>query len=135
MVATWKEIAFKDDCATISAEDPHPIGTEAAAGSESDASAHDHVHVLGGGTVDGTSVELNANALRVVADGITEAKVKDDAIGSEHIEALSAALDFAGNQAQDMVVHQATIGSPPTAVVGKWMQDSATKKFYVCTAT
>jgi len=134
-MVTWKEIAFKDDCAILSTEDAHDIGTEAAAGIATDASKHDHVHVLGAGTVDGTSIELTANALNVVADGITAAKIKDDAVGSEHIEALSANLDFAGNQAQDMVVLQDTIGSPPTAVVGKWFQDSSTKKLYVCTAT
>jgi len=134
MADTWKEVAFVDDVASLSEYTAHDIGTEAAAGEAVDASRHDHVHILGSGTVDGTSIELNANALRVVADGVTEANIHDDAVGSEHIEALSANLDFAGQEAQEMVVHQATIGSPPTGVVGKWFQDSATKKLYVCTA-
>ena len=132
-MVTWKEIAFADDVASLSDSDPSAIGTEAAAGSASDASRHDHVHALGAGTVDGTTIELTLGALNVVADGIGAGQIHDDAVGSEHIEALSANLDFAGQVAQDMVVHQATIGSPPDAVVGKWFQDSSTKKFYVCT--
>ena len=132
-MVTWKEIAFKDNVAALSDTTPQDIGTEAAAGSGSTASRHDHVHVLGPGTVDGTTLELNLNKIRVVADGIGADQIANDAVGSEHIEALSANLDFAGQVAQDMVVHQATIGSPPTAVVGKWFQDSSTLKWYVCT--
>jgi hypothetical protein len=132
-MVTWKEIAFKDDVASLSDQAAHAIGTEASAGVGTDASRHDHVHILGSGTVDGTSIELTLNKLNVVADGITAAKIADDAVGSEHIEALSANLDFAGQVAQDMVVHQATIGSPPAAVLGKWFQDSSSKKWYVCT--
>lgn len=76
-MVTWKEIAFKDEVAALSSEDAHDIGIEASAGVATDASRHDHVHVLGSGTVDGTSIELTLNALNVVADGITAAKIAD----------------------------------------------------------
>ena len=134
-MVVWKEIAFADNAAILSNAHPHDIDLAAnkSAGAATDASRHDHVHVLGSGVVDGTSVELTLGALNVVADGIIAAKIADDAVGSEHIEALSAALDFAGYQAQDMVVHQDDIATPPAAVVGKWFQDSSTKKLYVCT--
>lgn len=136
MVAVWKEIAFASDVALLSTQTAHDIDIVAnvSAGVATDASKHDHVHALGAGVVDTTSIELTTGALNVVADGIVATKIADDAVGSEHIEALDAALDFNGYQATDMIVHQAVIGSPPTAVVGKWFQDSSTKKFYICTA-
>jgi hypothetical protein len=133
MAVVWKEIAYAADVATLSAETAHDIGTTAAAGAASDASKHDHVHVLGAGTVDNSTIANTAGVLSVKADGITAAQIADDAVGSEHIEALSAALDFAGYQAVDMVIHTSN-DAPTTPVVGKVWYEGDTTKTYICTS-
>lgn len=75
--ATVKTIAYVDEVATLSNEDPHDIGTTAAEGVATDAARHDHVHVLGAGCVDGetlknTAGELAFQAIPIVAPGPTE---------------------------------------------------------------
>jgi hypothetical protein len=131
-LVTWKELAYKNEVASLSTETAHDIGTSAGAGSGSDASKHDHVHALGSGTVDNSTIALTAGVLSVKADGIGAAQIADDAVGSEHIEALSAALDFAGNIATDLVLMQSS-AAPAVPVVGKIYQDAEDQKTYICT--
>ena len=116
MAVTWKEIAYKDDVAALtSTATPESVGTAAAIGDDSEAARADHVHDLGADCIDSGDL------------------IADDVIGSEHIEQLSAALDFGGQQAQDMVVHQSA-SAPATPVVGKLWQDTDDQKFYICTS-
>ena len=84
MAVTWKKLAYLDEVATLSDEDPHDIGTVAAEGVAMDASRHDHVHRLGNGAVDVAAV--------LASDVVDGTKIADDAVGSEHIEPLSAKL-------------------------------------------
>lgn len=116
-MTTWKKLAFADEVATLSDEDPHDIGTAAAEGTATDASRHDHVHKIG-------------------ADAINSGDlIADDVIGSEHIETLSAALDFGKNQATAMALdNQAS--HPATPVLGQIYFHTGAGDLhpYICTA-
>lgn len=112
-MATWQEITM-GTAATASSNNPVAIGTAASAGSNSACSRDDHVHILGADCI---------------ANGTL---IADDAVNAEHIGALTAAVDFNGNQGQNFVVH--TASSPPAAVVGKIYYDAEDNKIYVCTA-
>jgi len=133
MAVIWKELAYADEVASLSTETAHDIGTTAAAGEAVDASKHDHVHVLGAACVDDSTIANTAGVLSIKADGITGDQIADDAVGSEHIEALSAALDFAGQIATDMVLHTSD-EAPTTPVVGKVWYEGDTTKTYICTS-
>lgn len=124
MVATWKELPIVDTVATLTDQAAHDTAATAAVGVATDAARHDHVHVIGSGSVDGSTIELNSGALRV----------KDGGISSAKLATLNAALNCGGQILTDAVLMASTIGSPPTAVVGKMFCDSSTKKVYVCTA-
>jgi hypothetical protein len=116
MTVTWKKLAFADEVAALSDEDPHEIGTVAAEGVATDASRHDHVHILGNGSV---------NAAAILAN---------DVVGSEHIEALSAELDFAKNQAKAMALENA-VANPAAPVVGQIYFHTGAGELhpYICT--
>ena len=132
MAVVWKELAYKDEVAALSTETAHDIGTSAGAGSASDASKHDHVHVLGSGTVDNTTIELNVNALRIKADGVTAAKIAAGAVTTAKIT-VDGNLAFGGYQATDLVLQQKST-APTTPVVGKIYMDSDDQKTYICTS-
>ena len=128
--AVIKEWAYKEDVATLSDQAAHDIGITAAAGIASDASRHDHIHVLGAACVDNSTIANTAGVLSVKADGITSTQIADDAVGSEHIETLDAPLDCGQQQIQNMLVHIAT--QPAGILAGQIFMD--TGKVYVCTA-
>lgn len=123
MAVTWKQIAFVDDVATLSDTSPSDIGTSAAAGNGTAAARYNHVHALGSGTVDGSTIELNAGALRIKDGGVTSAK----------LASWSANRNCAGYQAVDLVIYQKST-APDTPVVGKIYQDSDDQKLYICTS-
>lgn len=131
-MVTWKQLAYVDEVAALSTETAHDIGTTAGAGSAGDASKHDHVHALGAACVDNATIANTAGVLSVKADGIGAAQIADDAVGSEHIEALSAALDFNGQIATSLVIMQSS-EAPAVPVVGKIYQDAEDQKTYICT--
>lgn len=113
MVDTWTKVA-QGTIATLSDATPEAIGTVAAAGDGTAASRDDHVHVLG-------------------ADCVGGANIADDAVGSEHIEALSAALDCGKQELQNMLFHKSS--TPPSpAVVGQIYYDTDDNQLYVCTS-
>ncbi|MFZ1038498.1 MAG: hypothetical protein WAN53_01285 [Candidatus Bathyarchaeia archaeon] len=125
MVATWKKLAFTDEVATLSAEVAHDIGTTASAGVATDASRHDHVHRLGNGAVDVAAV--------LAADVVDGTKIADDAVGSEHIEPLSAKLECNGQQLENAVLEN-NAADPTTPVLGKIYFKTGDTHPYVCTA-
>lgn len=115
MAVTWKALAYAADVASLSDSSPVSVGTAVAAGSGASASRYDHVHDLGADCIDSGDL------------------VADDVIGSEHIEQLSAALDFGGQQATDMVLdNQAS--NPSTPVVGKIYYNTGDSNAYICTS-
>jgi len=116
VVTTWKKLAFSDEVASLSDEDPHNVGTTAAEGVAIDASRHDHVHILGNGSV---------NAAAIIAN---------DVVGSEHIEALSADLDFAKNEATSLCLDNQT-SNPATPALGQiyFHAGAAELHPYICT--
>jgi hypothetical protein len=76
--------------------------------------------------------DLNVTTGKIAADAIDATKVADDAIGSEHIEPLSAALDVNGQQLNDAVLQNSA--AAPTAVKGKPYYDTDDDHVYVCTS-
>ena len=145
MVATWKKLAFTDEVATLSAEVAHDIGTTASAGVATDASRHDHVHRLGNGAVDVAAVlatdvvetlkikDLNVTTAKLAADAVDGTKIADDAVGSEHIEPLSAKLECNGQQLENAVLEN-NAADPTTPVLGKIYFKTGDTHPYVCTA-
>jgi hypothetical protein len=164
MVATWKKLAYVDEVATLSDQLAHDIGTTASAGVATDASRHDHVHILGDGAVstaaklatdvvetlkikDGNvtaaklatdSVEtlkikdLNVTTGKLAADAVDGTKIADDAVGSEHIEPLSAKLECNGQQLENAVLENSAT-DPVVAVLGKVYFKTGDAHPYVCT--
>jgi hypothetical protein len=145
MVATWKKIAFLDEVAILSDELAHDIGTTASAGVAADASRHDHVHIIGDGAVNtaaklATDVvetlkikDLNVTTGKLAADAVDGTKLADDAVGSEHIEPLSAKLECNGQQLENAVLEN-NAADPTTPVLGKIYFKTGDTHPYVCTA-
>jgi hypothetical protein len=124
MTVTWRKVAFIDEVAALSSEVAHDIGTTASAGVAGDASRHDHVHRLGNGAVDTAAV--------LGADVVDATKIADDAVGSEHIEALSAKLEVNGQQLENAVLEN-NASDPSTPVLGKVYFKTGDLHPYVCT--
>ena len=79
-----------------------------------------------------TIKDLNVTTGKLAADAVTADKLADDAVGSEHIEPLSATLEVNGQQLQDAVIHNSA--AAPTAVKGKPYYDTDDDHVYVCTS-
>lgn len=134
-MATWKKLAFIDDVANLSDATPQSVGTTASAGTGTAASRDDHVHDLGVGCIDASNLfaagVVDTTALG--ADAVNGDKIADDAVGSEHIEPLSAALDVNGQQLTDAVLHNSA-ADPATPVLGKIYFKTGDLHPYICTA-
>jgi hypothetical protein len=145
MAVTWKKLAYLDEVAIVSDEVAHDIGTTAGAGVATDASRHDHVHRLGNGAVDVAAVlatdvvetlkikDLNVTTGKLAADAVDGTKLADDAVGSEHIEPLSAKLECNGQQLENAVLEN-NAADPTTPVLGKIYFKTGDTHPYVCTA-
>jgi hypothetical protein len=125
MVAIWKKLAYFDEVAIVSDETAHDVGTSASAGVATDASRHDHIHILGDGSVSATA--------KLAADVVDGTKIADDAVGSEHIETLSAALDC-GKQQLTAAALDNQASDPTTPVLGQVYFKTGDTHPYVCTA-
>ena len=125
MAATWKKLAYLDEVAVLSDQVAHDVGTVAGAGVATDAARHDHVHRLGNGAVDVAAV--------LAADVVDGTKIADDAVGSEHIEPLSAKLECNGQQLENAVLENSA-ADPTTPVLGKIYFKTGDTHPYVCTA-
>jgi len=113
MVDIWTKVSQGDAAILATVETPEAVGTVAAIGDGTKAARDDHVHALG-------------------PDCVGAANIADDAVGSEHIETLSAALDCGNQELQNMVVHKSA--TPPSpAVVGQLYYDTDDNQLYVCT--
>jgi hypothetical protein len=145
MAVTWKKLAYLDEVAIVSDEVAHDIGTTAGAGVATDASRHDHVHRLGNGAVDVAAVlatdvvetlkikDLNVTTGKLAADAVDGTKLADDAVGSEHIEPLSAKLECNGQQLENAVLEN-NAADPTTPVLGKIYFKTGDTHAYLCTA-
>ena len=111
MVDAWVKLA-QGSPAVLSDTHPVPIGTAAGEGTGVAASRHDHIHILGEGCV---------NDPLMLADNV---------VGSEHIEALSAALDCGQQQLQNVVLHKAA-SDPGTPAVGQCYYNTAENQIYL----
>ena len=140
MAVTWKKVLLEGDAAELSDTAPSDVGTTAAAGTGTTASRVDHVHDTAAGFIDNAN-KFTAGVIDTAAlgtDAVDGTKIADDAVGSEHIEQLSAALDFGGQQAQDVVIHTVADNTALlalTAVVGKIAWRTDTLHPYVCTSS
>jgi hypothetical protein len=145
MAVTWKKLAYLDEVAIVSDEVAHDIGTTAGAGVATDASRHDHVHRLGNGAVDVAAVlatdvvetlkikDLNVTTGKLAVDAVDGTKLADDAVGSEHIEPLSAKLECNGQQLENAVLEN-NAADPTTPVLGKIYFKTGDTHAYLCTA-
>lgn len=117
MVATWKKLAFSDEVAALSDDDPADVGTVAAEGVGTTASRDDHVHKLGNGSV---------NAAAIIAN---------DVVGSEHIEPLSAKLECNKQELENAALHNAA-ADPAAPVLGQIYFHTGAGELhpYICTA-
>ena len=144
-MATWKKLAYADEVATLSDTNPSDIGTAASAGTGDAASRYDHVHVIGTGAINAAAMfgaEVVENAAigdgavdteELAADAVTGDKLADDAVGSEHIEPLSATLEVNGQQLKDACLEN-NAADPTTPVLGKVYFKTGDTHPYVCTA-
>ena len=122
--AVAKIYAYKEDVASLSTETPQSIGTSAAAGDGSGASKDDHVHDLGAGVVDDSTIELTTGALNVKAGGITANELAADSVTSAKIDTLDGALNCGGQELQSALVHQSS-GAPTGIKPGQEWQDTS----------
>lgn len=134
-MATWKKLAYVDEVATLSDVNPSDIGTTAAPGTASDASRHDHVHKIGtgainasslftAGVVDATALGSNAVTTAKITDAnVTTVKMSiDQNLNVNKKQLTAAALD---NQSTD----------PTTPVLGQIYFKTGDTHPYICTAT
>jgi hypothetical protein len=132
-MATWKKLAYADEVATLSDVNPSAIGTTAAPGTATDASRHDHVHVIGtgainasglfaAGVVDATALGSGAVTTAKITDAnVTVAKMSiDNNLNVNKKQLTAAALD---NQASD----------PTTPVLGQIYFKTGDTHPYICT--
>lgn len=142
-MAEWKKILLTGDAASLSDTTALGVSTAATAGTAADASRSDHVHDIDAGAIDASNLfaagVVDATALggsavttvKINADAVTEPKIADDAVGSEHIETLSAALDFGGNEADNMLADKT--GTAAAAATAKLVYNTADSHLYVYT--
>jgi len=135
MAEEWKKLAYYDEVAILSDTPPVSVGTTPAQGTAGEASRQDHVHDLGAGCIDASNLftagVVDETALG--ADAVTGDKIADDAVGSEHIEALSATLEVNGQQLKDAVLEN-NATDPETPVLGKIYFKTGDTHPYVCTS-
>lgn len=110
MVDAWVKLA-QGSPAVLSDTPPEDIGTTASEGNGVAASRHDHIHILG-------------------SDVVTGDNIANDAVGSEHIEALSAALDCGQQELQNVVLHKAA-EDPGTPAVGQCYYNTVDNQIYL----
>jgi len=140
MAVEWKKILLDGDTTTemslakVSSDDTTPgyLNGKLIAGTAID---------LTEGTPGGNeTLEIKVedggiDTTQLAADAVDGTKLADDAVGSEHIEQLDAALDFGGQQAQDMVLHIVADNAAKaelTPVVGKMVWQTDTAHPYIC---
>lgn len=139
MAVEWKKILLEGDAAIPSDATPANVGTTADKGTSAECSRADHVHDTAAGFIDNAD-KFAAGVVDTTAlgaDAVDGTKIADDAVGSEHIEPLSAELDFAGQQAKDMVLHtvaDATARNALTAIKGKVVWQTDQTHPYICTS-
>ena len=119
----WKKILLEGDAATLSDSTPQPIGTTASAGTATDASRSDHVHTIGDGAINSSTMfasgVVDNNAL---ADGaVTVSKINID-----------ANLSFNENEAVEMALENLS-SEPTTSKVGRIYFNTTDNHPYVYT--
>lgn len=111
MADAWVKLALGEG-AVVSSDEPQAVdASTASAGNDPNASRNNHVHVLG-------------------ADCVTGDEIQDDAVGSEHIETLSAALDCGQQELQYAVLHKAA-EAPGTPAVGQVYYNTGDDSVYL----
>ena len=142
MAVEWKKILLEGDTTTemekvcVSANDTTPgyLNGKLIAGTAID--------LTEGSDGEDETLEIKVedggiDTTQLAGDAVTGDQIADDAVGSEHIEALSADLDFAGNEATDMAFHNvadADARNALTPILGKVVFQVDTLHPYICTA-
>jgi len=120
MAAGFKKILITGDAAELSTEVAHAVGTTASAGVATDASKHDHVHVLGAGCI---------NAANLFGTGVVDAAaIASNAVAASEIDETATDIAFA-----QIVLTPAAAGTG--TVEGTMYYDSDDDHLYVYTGT
>jgi hypothetical protein len=86
-MAGFVKILMTGDAAVLSDDDAHDIGTTAAEGVATDASRHDHVHVVGSGAIN--------NANMFAASVVDAAAIGSNAVAASEIDETATDITFA----------------------------------------
>ncbi len=135
----WKELAILSD------NNPSAIGTAASGGTGVEASRYDHVHVIGTGAINAssmfasgvvdssaiatdavTSAELAAGAVNTAElanDAVTQAKIAAGAVHPSEMT-IDSNLDFNENEATELAVENVTT-DPTTTKPGRIVFNTA----------
>jgi hypothetical protein len=132
MTVTWKKVAFEDDAilnTLLSAEGDILVGSGddtpdnfAHATTPGDTLFVD-VAALGWETLMGVTPEHHAS---------THIHSGDDILYMDNLVA-EAAVDFNGQEATDMIIHETADYTGETPVVGKWVYDTVLEGLFICT--
>ena len=97
-MATWKKILLEGDAATLSDATPQDIGTTADAGTSTEAARADHVHKIGTGAINSSSM--------FAAGVVDTAAIGDNQVTTAKIN-IDADLDFGTHEADNMLLDTA----------------------------
>jgi len=125
----WEEIGFTSSIVQLSSSAPADIGTTAAAGSGSTGARSDHVHKIGTGAINASTMFASGvvDATALASNAITNAKIASSAVTTAKIN-IDANLAFNQKQAVGMVLHSAsTAPNSGSEVAGQIYYDTVTK--------
>lgn len=126
-MAAWKKVLLEGDAAVLSSTAPVNVSHAAAsAGTATEAARQDHKHGIDAGVVGDIKAVNGAAAALGTAVGVSHV---------DHVHPLGplvANLDFAQNQALQLVIH-GTASAPGTAVVGQLYYNTTDSHPYVYT--
>ena len=142
MAAEWKKILLEGDTTTemgqalVSANDTTPgyLNGKLIAGTGIDLTEGNDA---GDETLEIKIEDGGVDTTQLAVGAVEAGNIANDAVGSEHIEQLSADLDFGGNEATDMAIHNVADADARdllTPILGKIVFQGDTLHPYICTA-
>ena len=119
-MAEWKKILLEGDAAVLTNTAPSDIGTSADAGSSSEAARADHVHKIGSGAINSSSM---------FASGVIDtAAIGDSQVTTSKIN-IDADLSFNNHEADDLLLD--TAGTSATGATAKVVFNTGDSHPYV----